>query len=190
MDSNYKNLTQNLAHNLLEIRMLRNLTQEALAKLVNLPRSTIANLETGEGNPTLSNLYRISHALHIPIEKLITTNIINCKLVPAKEVETLKRSQGDVLIYKLLPESMPNMDIDRLEISPNSQMRGTPHPQGTREYFHCLSGEMSIRVKNDLYIVKEGDVFAFPGSVHHSYINSGKIKAVGISVVVLVPTNI
>lgn len=189
MDDSYHNLTLNLAHNLLEIRQLRNLTQANLAKLVNLPRSTIANLETGEGNPTLSNLYKISHALHIPIEKLIANKKINCTLIPANEIEVFRRSQGDVLVYKLLPDPLPNMDIDRIEIAVGAQMRGTPHPQGTREYFHCIHGEISIKISQDIFIVKKGDVFAFPGFVHHSYINSGKIDAVGISVVVLTPTN-
>lgn len=187
MDSDFKNLAANLAHNLIEIRQVRNLTQEALAKIVDVPRSTIANLESGEGNPSLLNLFKLSHALHIPIEKLLATKSIQCILIPSDEIEVQKRSQGDVLVYKLLPDPLPNMDIDRMEIAPGAQMRGTPHPQGTKEYLHCIQGEISVKINQEIYVVKKGDVLTFPGSVHHAYMNHGKNGAIGVSVVALTP---
>ncbi len=187
MDKEFELLSHNLAHNLLELRQRRNLTQEALAKLVGVPRSTIANLESGVGNPSLTNLARLSAALHIPIEKLLTPQDIICKLIPADEVTVQTRSQGAVLIYKLLPDALPNMDIDRIEIEPGAQMKGTPHPSGTKEYFHCIQGEMTVTILGNTYVVKKGDVLAFPGEVNHVYVNKGKGLAVGMSVVVLTP---
>ena len=47
-----------LARNLTGLRHARGLTQEALARGAALPRSTIANLESGAGNPSLANLAR------------------------------------------------------------------------------------------------------------------------------------
>ena len=187
MDKEFELLSHNLAHNLLELRQRRNLTQEALAKLVGLPRSTIANLESGAGNPSLTNLARLSQALHITIEQLLAPQEVICKLIPAKEVPVQVRAQGAVNIYKLLPDSLPNMDIDRMELNPGSQMKGTPHPSGTKEYFHCIQGEMTVGVLGNTYVVKKGDVLAFPGEVNHTYSNKGKVLAIGVSVVVLTP---
>ncbi|MHB8813093.1 MAG: helix-turn-helix transcriptional regulator, partial [Steroidobacteraceae bacterium] len=45
-----------LSRNLLALRHARSLTQESLAKASALPRSTIANLESGSGNPSLTVL--------------------------------------------------------------------------------------------------------------------------------------
>lgn len=190
MESDFKNLAINLAHHLIEIRQARGLTQEALAKLVDVPRSTIANLESGEGNPSLHNLSKLSHALHLPIEKLLAPKSIQCTLIPAKAIEVHKRSQGDVLIYKLLPDPLPNMDIDRIEIAPGAQMKGTPHPQGTKEYLHCIQGEISVKINHEIFLVKRGDVLAFPGAVHHSYMNRGNNEAIGVSVVALTPSTL
>lgn len=187
MDKEFEVLSRNLAHNLQELRQRRNLTQEGLAKMVGVPRSTIANLESGEGNPSLTNLARLSAALHIPIEKLLTPQDVVCRLVPADEVTVQTRGQGSVLIYKLLPDALPNMDIDRLEIEPGAQMKGTPHPSGTKEYFHCIQGEMTVTVLGASYLVKKGDVLAFPGEVNHVYSNKGKGLAIGVSVVALTP---
>lgn len=187
MDKEFELLSHNLAHNLLELRQRRNLTQEALAKLVGVPRSTIANLESGAGNPSLTNLARLSAALHIPIEQLLTPQEVICKLIPSQDVPVQLRSQGGVKIYKLLPDSLPNMDIDRIEVESGSQMKGTPHPAGTKEYFHCIQGEMTVGVLGNNYVVKKGDVLAFPGEVNHTYFNKGKNLAIGMSVVVLTP---
>lgn len=187
MDKEFEYFSRNLAHHLIELRQRRGLTQESLAKLVGLPRSTIANLESGEGNPSLTNLARLSAALHIPIEKLLTPQDVVCKLIPAEEVTVQTRAQGAVLIYKLLPDALPNMDIDRLEIAPGNQMKGTPHPSGTKEYFHCIQGEMTVTVLGVSYVVKKGDVLAFPGEVNHVYSNKAKSVAIGVSVVALTP---
>ena len=190
MDKEFELLSNNLAHNLLELRQRRNLTQEALAKLVGVPRSTIANLESGVGNPSLTNLARLSSALHITIEKLLTPKEVMCKLIEAEDVPVQLRSSGAVKIYKLLPDALPNMDIDRIEVAPESQMKGTPHPAGTKEYFHCIQGEMTVSVLGQTYIVKKGDVLAFPGEVNHVYVNKGKSVAVGVSVVALTPIGV
>ena len=190
MDKEFELLSHNLAHNLLELRQRRGLTQEALAKLVGLPRSTIANLESGVGNPSLTNLARLSAALHIPIDKLLTPQEVVCRFVAAADVPVQLRAQGSVMIYKLLPDSLPSMDIDRIEIESGSQMKGIPHASGTKEYFHCIQGEMTVNVLGNLYVVKKGDVLAFPGEANHTYSNKGKTLAIGMSIVVLSPISV
>ena len=58
-----------LARNLSTLRHTRTLTQEALAKAAGLPRSTIANLESGEGNPSLQVLTKVARTLGVPLDE-------------------------------------------------------------------------------------------------------------------------
>lgn len=190
MNKDFETFSQNLAHNLIELRQRRNLTQNTLSKLVGLPRSTIANLESGVGNPSLTNLARLSATLHIPIEKLLTPQVVLCKYVPANEIPVQLRSQGSVSVYKLLPDNLPNMIIERIEIEVGAQMKGSPHASGTKEYFHCILGEMTVGVLGQNYLVKKGDVLAFPGEVNHTYSNKSKIKTIGMSIVALTPLGV
>ena len=46
---------------------------------------------------------------------------------------------------------------------------------------------MTVTILGNTYVVKKGDVLAFPGEVNHVYVNKGKGLAVGMSVVVLTP---
>jgi len=186
----YEPLSRNLAERIQELRSRRSLTQADLAKLANVPRSTIANLESGTGNPSLINLAKISSALNTSIEMLLTAPQALCKLIPAEQIKSLTRSQGEVTIVKLLPDPLPGMEIDKIEINPGAKMRGNPHAAGTKEYLHCIQGEFSVIVAGESYQVTKGDVLAFAAEVHHSYENNGKIKAIGLSVVMIAPVGI
>lgn len=190
MENEFDALAKNLAMNLVELRQKRNLTQDGLAKLVNLPRSTIANLESGEGNPSLINLAKLSAALNISIEQLLVPQRAICQLIDADSVPVQERAQGAVKVFKLLPDQIPHMELDRFELKAGAQMKGIPHRSGTKEYFHCVQGEVTVTVYSQKYVVKKGDVFAFPGEANHSYANLGKTGAVGLSVVVMAPLGV
>lgn len=185
--SDFESLSRNLAERILDLRMRRGLTQADLAQLANVPRSTIANLESGTGNPSLINLAKISGALSTSIEMLLVPPVALCKKILADQLKTISRSGGDVTITKLLPDPVPGMEIDKIELNPGAKMRGVPHAAGTREYLHCVQGEITIVVSGESYQISRGDVFAFPGEMHHSYENGGKTKAIGLSVVAIAP---
>ena len=180
-------LAKNLAERIQDLRKRRGLTQAGLALLATVPRSTIANLESGTGNPSLINLAKISSALNTSIEILLTSPKATCKLIPADQIKSITRSQGEVTIVKLLPDPIPGMEIDKIELNPGAKMRGIPHAAGTKEYLHCIQGEFNITVAGDNYHVHKGDVLAFPGESLHSYENVGKGKSIGLSVVVIAP---
>lgn len=189
-ESEFEPLSRNLAESILDLRSRRGLTQAALAKLADVPRSTIANLESGTGNPSLINLAKISKALSTSIEMLLASPRALCRLIPADQIKSVVRSQGDVVIVKLLPDPVPGMEIDKIELNPGARMRGVPHAAGTKEYLHCLQGEINIVVAQENYRLHRGDVLSFPGEIHHSYENVGKGKAIGLSVVAIAPVGI
>lgn len=56
--------------NLKKYRQFNELTQEELAKRVNVRRETIARLENAKYNPSLELAVRISKEMNIPIEEL------------------------------------------------------------------------------------------------------------------------
>lgn len=185
MDHWLETVAENLASNLSSLRAKRRLSQLSLAKLAQVPRSTIAHLESGEGNPSLSNLARISVALQVSLEELLAQPRPHCQLLKSKDIRSIKRSQGVATVFKLLPDPLPGMEIDRIEIERGGRLGGIPHSAGTKEYLTCIRGTITITVLGSRYTVEEGDVFAFPGDQPHSYQNSGTSRAVGFSVVAL-----
>lgn len=188
VDEKERVLARHLAANLRQARERQGLTQNALAARSEIPRSTLASIETGHSNPTLSVLAKLSAALQVSLEELLTPAHADIQHFPHGSLPIRNRgATGQVEVRKLLPDPIPGMEIDRLALKPGAQMRGTPHRSGTREYLYCESGAITLWVEGDRIDLAEGDVAAFPGDRRHSYRGAGTATATGFSVVVLAP---
>jgi XRE family transcriptional regulator, regulator of sulfur utilization len=174
-----------LAQNIRQLRSLRSLTQLQMAKLSGLPRATWANLESGAANPTLAVLQRVALALQVSIEELIALPKANARHYSRDTLQARRR--GAVELRGLLPDPIPGMLIDRMELPPGASMTGVPHTPGTREYLTCESGTIQLTASGERWLLAAGDVVVFRGDQRHAYLNPGTVLAVGYSVVVLVP---
>ena len=174
-----------LARNLSTLRHTRALTQEALAKAAGLPRSTIANLDSGDANPSLTVLLKVAGALGVPLDELIAAPRAKVRKWAASDVETQNRGHG-VTMRALVPEPVPEEMLTVMDFAPNAALRGTPHLPGTREYFTCLAGTVTIAVAGDRFALAPGEVLAFPGNLPHAYQNKDKLRSArGVSVIIL-----
>jgi transcriptional regulator with XRE-family HTH domain len=178
-------LAGRLGRNIKQLRQTRGLTQTQMAKLSQLPRATWANLESGAANPTLSVLHRVALALQVSIEELIAAPRAGAKHYPKGTLPT--RVRGDALVSSLLPDKIPGMLIERLELPAQARLIGVPHTPGTREYLTCESGEIELVASGERWRVAEGDVVVFRGDQRHSYGNPTRRPVIGYSVVMLEP---
>jgi transcriptional regulator with XRE-family HTH domain len=176
-------LSARLARNIRHLREARGLTQQQMAKLSGIPRATWGHLESGSANPTLAVLDRVATALQVPIEELTAAPRSSGRLYP--KAALVSRKQGDGIVRKLLPDPIPGMLIDRMEIPAGGQIIGVPHMPGTREYLTCESGVISLAAGGERWRLTPGDVVVFRGDQRHSYTNAGNRTAVGYSVVIL-----
>lgn len=188
VDEMTERLAGNLAENLKEIRGRRRMTQAQLAKLSGVPRSTVANIETGASNPTLSVMSRLGTALQVSLEELLSAPHSEIQRFERGSLPILEKGRGGkVVLHKLLPDPIPGMEIDRVQIGHGERMRGSPHRPGTREYLYCERGRMMLWVAGEKIELRAGDVATFPGDRNHSYGAAGSSPAIGFSVVVLAP---
>ena len=179
-------LGKNLASNLKYLRSQRGVTQARLSRQADIPRSTLATLEVGDGNPTLGVLARLSLALQVSIEELLSTPRAQAQVFPKGSLPTSKRSRGKAQVAQLLPDPVPGMEIDRMEFMAGSTFTGVPHRPGTREYLACEAGSITLHAGGERLDLHPGDVAVFQGDQPHSYRNHGRAPAVGFSVVRLI----
>jgi DNA-binding XRE family transcriptional regulator/quercetin dioxygenase-like cupin family protein len=182
-------VSRHLARNLIALRQVRSLTQDALAKAADVPRSTIANLESGAGNPSLTVLVKVARALETSIDELTGSPRAKVRRWAAADIKSHSRGRG-VTTRDLVPEAVPEEVMELMEFAPDAVMAGTPHLPGTREYFSCVEGQVTIFVAGERYELAAGDVLGFPGNVAHSYRNTGTGRALGVSIVVLAKAGI
>ena len=178
-----------LAQNMVYLRGKKNFSQQQLAEMAGIPRTTLTNIESGFGNPSLLNLIKIASALSVSVDELLSIPRSECQLIPAAKVPVQNRNQGRVKVFELLPDKLKGILIDRMEFEPEAMMKGHPHLPGTKEYMTVIKGEMVVHVAGEPYVVKEGDVLAFPGNQPHSYRNTTHTQAIAISVIIPIPAS-
>lgn len=180
-----RQVVSHLSRNLIALRHARSLTQSTLAKTAGVPRSTIASLESGSGNPSLTVLLKVSNALDVPLDELLASPRAKVRKWEKRELASQNAGRG-VVVRSLITERMPDELLNVMEFAPGASMRGSPHLPGTREYFTCLGGEVTIFVAGERYDLASGDVLAFPGNLPHSYRNPDTTRpAHGVSAVIL-----
>lgn len=184
-------LAKHLASNIIALRKKQGLSQVQLSQKAGIPRSTLTYIESGESNPSLSNLAKVSNALQVSLEELISQPQSSTRLIKANEIPVERKSKNQVAVEKLLPDPIPGMEMDRMTLSPGGRLKGTPHIVRTKEYLYCSSGSVNVYVNRAKYQLEAGDVLAFPGDEPHAYENASQSeKATCFSVVVFAPTGL
>ena len=64
----------NIGERIKEARLNTKMTQDDLAKELNVSRSTVANWESGRNNPDVESLIKIADILKVPIKSLLKEN--------------------------------------------------------------------------------------------------------------------
>ena len=172
-----------LGRNIRQLREARGLTQQQMSKLAEVPRATWANLESGEANPTLSVLHRVAEAFQVTLEELVAIPRPGIAFYPRGTLP--EKLRGTAKLQKLLPDAIPGMEMDRMDLPPKSTLVGVPHTPGTREYLTCERGQIVLVAAGERWELAHGDVVAFRGDQRHSYTNPGSAAAIGYSVVIL-----
>lgn len=173
--------------NIRELRSGRGLSQQQMAKLSGLPRATWQHLESGGANPTLSVLHKVALALQVSVEELISPPRAACRFYAAGTLP--QKTRGQVHISRLLPDAIPGVSLERLELPPRAAMAGIPHTDGTREYLTCERGTVELAVAGERYTLGEGDVVVFRGDQRHSYHNPGTATAIAYSAIAFAPVS-
>jgi transcriptional regulator with XRE-family HTH domain len=150
-----------LAENLRRLRETRGWSQQQLADASGVPRPTIANLEGGDGNPTLSVMMRIAGALGATLEQLITRIHQGLEV---RDADTLPvRSLGALAMGRQLHTEASGVDVERVELPPKSAGALRPVGAGMQQIISCEQGRVDLRVSGESTRLRSGDVARWRG---------------------------
>lgn len=163
---------RNLGINLIRHRQARGLTQEELADLCRIPRSTLTKLESGRSNPTLGVLVRIARALQMPLERLLSAPASQCQIFPREEISRfVAGTDGKSSLHSIIPVAHPGLDVLRLELAPQDQVVGERTPAGSRRIIYCEKGTLAIRMGAEGAIIAGGELAVLHGDEIPIFIN-------------------
>ena len=163
-----------VAKNIKRLREEKKLSMDELAKLSGVSKSMLAQIERGEGNPTLSTLWKISNGMKAPFDALTVRPKIPYEIVKISDIQPLLEDGGKVKNYSIFPDDdNRRFAVYYLELAPGSYWRSEPHLRGTAEFITVFSGTMEVEADDKRFTVTKGESIRFRGDTVHSYRNIG-----------------
>ena len=172
-------MNQIVAYNIKYLREKNKLSLDELSKLSGVSKSMLAQIERGEGNPTLSTLWKISNGMKVPFDALTVRPKASYVIVKTSEIQPLLEDEGRVKNYPIFPDDENRrFAVYYLELEPSSYWQSEPHLRGTMEFITVFSGTMEIEAADKRFIVTKGESIRFKGDTVHSYRNIGDETAI------------
>ena len=171
----------------LEIRAMRraqNMTLKDLAQAASLSVGFLSLVERGQKQPSLDALQRISKALSVEIGWLFPTSPSDDPVEDAYVVRKgfrrridYSRLSGTEYLgetdYLLTPSVEGQLVMTMMQFSPGGHSGDNPLSHEGEEAGYVLSGQLTLEVEGQVFVLEKGDSFGFSGEKPHRYLNNG-----------------
>lgn len=162
---------RSVAANIRFLRQQAKMTLHGLASKAGIGKSTLAQLESGRGNPSVETLWAIAAALGVPFARLVEEQRTAPRVVRAADVPIVGSEEtpgwaGRSLAYN---ERRGTFEIYALDLERGTIRHADPHQPGVMEYVLVLAGRLRAGPQTDETELFPGDLLTFPGDVPHIY---------------------
>jgi transcriptional regulator with XRE-family HTH domain len=151
-------------------RVRAGLSLSELAKKAGIAKSTLSQLESATGNPSVETLWALSVALDVPFARLVEP--------PRPTVQVLRRGEGPTVaseradyIATVLSACPPGArrDLYLISAEPGSVRESEPHMPGVVEHVVLCSGRARLGLTEEPVELGPGDYIAYPGDLPHVF---------------------
>jgi transcriptional regulator with XRE-family HTH domain len=141
-----------------------------LARRAGIAKSTLSQLESGTGNPSVETMWALAVTLGVPFSRLVDP--------PRRAVQVIRAGEGLVVHAEradyaatLLATCPPGArrDIYRVRAQPGTPRESLPHVPGTVEHLVLSTGRALAGPSDDPVELGPGDYIAYPGDVPHIF---------------------
>lgn len=141
-----------------------------LARRAGLAKSTLSQLESATGNPSVETLWALAVALDVPFSRLVEPPVASVRVVRAGTGPGIPSETGH-FVGTLLSSCPPRArrDLYVLSIQAGNPRLADAHTAGTAEHVVVGSGRLRAGPTAEPVELGPGDYACFPGDAPHSY---------------------
>ncbi|MGD0067698.1 MAG: XRE family transcriptional regulator [Streptosporangiaceae bacterium] len=141
-----------------------------VARRAGIAKSTLSQLESGAGNPSLETLWAICVALDVPFSRLLDPPRPHTQVIRAGEGPTVAAAQASYQAT-LLAACPPGArrDVYRIAAEPGQPRASQPHGPGVLEHVVIGAGRALVGVAGEAAELGPGDYIRYPGDVPHVF---------------------
>ena len=141
-----------------------------LARRAGVAKSTLSQLESGAGNPSLETLWALSVALGVPFAHLVDPPRATVQLLRAGQGPAVASQHSDY-VATLLAACPPSArrDLYLVAAEPGTPRDSAPHPPGVIEHVVLSAGRAFAGPADDPLELLPGDYLSYPGDQPHTF---------------------
>lgn len=161
---------QHVAASLARERENAGMSQAELARRAGVAKSTLSQLESGSGNPSLETLWSLSTALDIPFSRLVDPTHRGVAVIRAEQQAGISSEDGrySATLLSAAP-AHARRDIYAVHAEPGSVRQSAPHRPGSIEHVVMGVGRARVGPVGAAVELKTGDYMNFPGDEEHIF---------------------
>ncbi|GAA2816312.1 helix-turn-helix domain-containing protein [Crossiella cryophila] len=160
-------LAQVVGGNVQRLRTAAGTTLADLAATADISKTTLHGIEQGQANPTLSTLWALATALHVPLGELLEPAVTAVEVVRAGDQPALAGEAVSArLAHRVRVRGM--VEIYDLEVGVREQV-SRAHAAGVAECLVVTGGRVSAGPVEGVVELGVGDSVRFAGDVPHVY---------------------
>ncbi|WUS67057.1 XRE family transcriptional regulator [Kitasatospora sp. NBC_01246] len=146
------------------------LSMAELARRAGIAKSTLSQLESAAGNPSVETLWALGVALDVPFSRLVDPPRPVVRVIRAGEGPVTHSERADYAAT-LLASCPPNArrDVYRIEAQPGEARASDPHMPGTVEHVVLSAGRALVGPPAEPVELHPGDYVSYPGDAPHIF---------------------
>ncbi|PUB17873.1 helix-turn-helix domain-containing protein [Paenisporosarcina sp. OV554] len=172
-------MRRNLGVQLKKIRYQRGMSLDDMAKLTDVSKAQLAQMEKGESNPTVSTIWKIADGLKISFSSLLQPPKSTVKKISSSEIPFVTEDEGRYRVFSIIPYSPERgWELYRIELDRHCSYESVAHMDGVEESLTVVTGELKIILEAEEIQLESGDTLVFSGNQTHHYINTSETTSI------------
>jgi transcriptional regulator with XRE-family HTH domain len=141
-----------------------------VARRAGIAKSTLSQLESGVGNPSVETLWSLGVALDVPFSRLVEPPVPALRVVRAGDGPRIRSDQLDYTGTLVAAGSRSaRRDIYVMTIEPGAVRHAEAHTPRSVEHIVVAAGRLRTGPGDETVDLDPGDYATFAGDVPHSY---------------------
>ncbi len=161
-----------IGNRLKALRAQRNLTLDDVAKLTDVSKPMLGQIERGQSAPTITTLSKIATGLRIPISSFLREEEAEFTVADVQMDSLLEEENGRMRVSALFPyDPLRNTEIFYMELDGGCAHESDKHMEGTEEYLLMLHGKLELTIGGKTVTLHRQQAVRFRADLPHAYRN-------------------
>lgn len=148
------------------------MSASALAREAGISKSTVSELERGNGNPSLDTLWALARTLNVSLGSLLAdqTNVGDSEFRRLVDAPVIARD-GNEYVAQLMAgwHNTGEVELAVVTLAPNALRNSRGNTPGVVERVICVSGLVEVGPEGASRLLEPGDMLTFRADQPHRY---------------------